>query len=91
MNSVDVIIVGIGDLVIVFINGIDIGSIKGFDFVMCIDIIQFKLMLQCIYFSGKICFIGCIYISGIQVNNCVIFWVSFLIISGYGKIIVCMI
>lgn len=39
MNSVNVIIVGIGDLIIVFINGIDIGSIEGFDFVMCIDII----------------------------------------------------
>ena len=58
MNSVNVIIAGIGDPAIVLTNGIDIGSIEGFDFVMRIDIAQFESMPQRVHPSGKIGLIG---------------------------------
>ncbi|SAD50817.1 Uncharacterised protein [Enterobacter cloacae] len=83
----NVIIAGIGDPAIVLTNGIDIGSIEGFDFVMRIDITQFKSMPQRIHPSGKICLIGRIHIGGIQVNHCAIFRVRFLTIPGHGKTI----
>lgn len=84
----DVIVFWCQDSVIVIVFVGYFGYIELVDFIVCIDIVQFYVMLKGVDFGVEVGFVCCVQQGGIQIDYCFILWIVFQGVLVYGQFVV---